>query len=353
MQLGWEGVADTLSTLGTMGCVQASGSNADRRHRHSNANATPSTAKREPSQLRLLKLNAASIDAQTTHDADAAIVADDVAALEDILDAYPALPYKQPWYSRQTNSASGSALHRACELSRSALLQRLLFRGGADAAALVDEDEQTPLHVAVAHGAIECVLSLTSIEGASDCPELTASDRYKMTPLHLACEAGDTRMVELLLYCLTRRTRMSESALNKLRRGSASFVAKRHGHARVVQLLEKGALGKGSGKLDAELLESLSNLPLSPLRDSWSTTADSLALSMGGSNVSMPLPTIHSERGSMAPRAISFDGDDEEAEYARASGGSSNPLSRTPSVSFTVGDARGRADLQDVKEERV
>ena len=57
-----------------------------------------------------------------------------------------------------------------------------------------------------------------------------------MTPFHLACEGGDAELVKLLLGRL-RQAGARESLINDLRRGSANFIAQRHNHADILELL--------------------------------------------------------------------------------------------------------------------
>ena len=85
-------------------------------------------------------------------------------------------------------------LHVAAELGKPEIVG-LLLAAGADCAA-VDEDGQTPLHVAVAHRHAAAVERLTAMQ---PCAELHVTDNYKMSPLHLACEDGDVQIIALLL----------------------------------------------------------------------------------------------------------------------------------------------------------
>lgn len=134
---------------------------------------------------------------------------------------------------------------------------------------MLDEDAQTPLHVAIANGHLAAVERLTRVQ---PCTELHEYDKYKMLPLHLACENGDPEIIKLLL---ARGARVANSPASPTRApapsadgaakmevdsegrspvpkrkqllamqrseigGSAVFIAKQHGHHAVVALLER------------------------------------------------------------------------------------------------------------------
>lgn len=149
----------------------------------------------------------------------------------------------------------------------------------------VDDDMQTPLHVAVANGHVEAVERLTALQ---PCAEMQIIDKYKMLPLHLACEGGDPDVISLLL---ARGARVANSPMSPNRPtpnsaageaaangpaasssasasavpegrspvpkrkqliamqqselgGSAVFIAKQHEHHEVVKLLERAASGE-------------------------------------------------------------------------------------------------------------
>ena len=93
--------------------------------------------------------------------------------------------------------ASGSPLagllHIAAEERHVEILEVLVEAG---APLDVDEDGQTPLHVAVASGHVEAAEVLSREQ---PCLELRVPDKYRMTPLHLACESDEAEMLALVL----------------------------------------------------------------------------------------------------------------------------------------------------------
>ena len=110
-----------------------------------------------------------------------AIENDDAVAAQSLFTAAPSL-------------LKDSLLHTAAESGAAGVIE-VLLRAGSDRASL-DEDLQTPLHVAVANGHLEAAAALTSVQ---PCVELEKKDKYAMLPLHLACEGGDAQLVALLL----------------------------------------------------------------------------------------------------------------------------------------------------------
>jgi len=94
--------------------------------------------------------------------------------------------------------ASGSPLagllHIAAEERHVEILE-VLVEAGAPLDE-VDEDGQTPLHVAVASGHVEAAEVLSREQ---PCLELRVPDKYRMTPLHLACESDEAEMLALVL----------------------------------------------------------------------------------------------------------------------------------------------------------
>jgi len=97
-----------------------------------------------------------------------------------------------------------------------------------------DDDGQTALHCAVAANNLEAVNVLVE---KTPCLELTIEDHYEMTPFHLACEEGDPSVVKALLPPLQRLGLSDPRVVRRLRSGSALFLAQRHGHHAVVELL--------------------------------------------------------------------------------------------------------------------
>lgn len=126
----------------------------------------------------------------TAEDLFGAVAAADVNSIARALADDPAAA------SMRSDSGRGGlgVLHVAAEHGNASVID-LLLAAGADPA-MVNDDGQTPLHIAVAHGHTEAVERLTSKQ---PCEQLRVTDHYKMLPLHLACEDGDPKMVALLL----------------------------------------------------------------------------------------------------------------------------------------------------------
>eukprot|EP00966_Prymnesium_polylepis_P256537 5926299-Prymnesium_polylepis.1 len=82
---------------------------------------------------------------------------------------------------------AGSLLHLAAEAGHTDVAQALLDLGAS--VSTVDDDLQTPLHVAAMNGHTGLVTMLMAaslrVMGGSECRELTLDDKYQMTPFHL------------------------------------------------------------------------------------------------------------------------------------------------------------------------
>ena len=117
---------------------------------------------------------------------DEAIERNDMPAVERFLGAEPT--------PVQVTIAEKKLLHAAAEAGAVDVIRALLAAGAALDAQ--DDDDQTALHVAVANGHAEAVEALTCTQ---PCHELEVYDKYKMLPLHLACEGGSAEIVALLL----------------------------------------------------------------------------------------------------------------------------------------------------------
>ena len=85
-------------------------------------------------------------------------------------------------------------LHIAAEEGHSEITSQLVEAGAR--LSEVDEDGQTPLHVAVASGHVDVVELLTR---SQPCAQIGLADRFKMTPIHLGCEEDNPEMLALLL----------------------------------------------------------------------------------------------------------------------------------------------------------
>ena len=185
-------------------------------------------------------------------------LATDVTLLKAALAATPSLLTQTPWED------SGSILHASAAAGAADAVKLLLDAGASKS--LVDEDGQTPLHHAAAGGHLACVVLLTDTTtqqpqrqqqqeqsqqqqqsqqaspSQSQCEELLLSDKYEMTPYHLACESGHDGVVSHLLGLLETRAAQSPSSharVTQVRRGSALFLAKERGHASIVGLIEQ------------------------------------------------------------------------------------------------------------------
>lgn len=158
----------------------------------------------------------------------AAIEAADAAALAALLDVHPDAGRIWPW------GDAGSLLHAAAEEGGAEIVELLLDKGCADVA-VVDDDGQTALHVAVANGHLDATRALVASPEASGL--LTLRDKFKMSPFHLACEGGDPLIVRLLLSRL-HASGERPSVVRDLRRGSANFLARQHNHRAIVEMLE-------------------------------------------------------------------------------------------------------------------
>merc|ERR1740133_474759 len=157
------------------------------------------------------------------NDVNTAVEEGDSARLQELLDTHPDAVCYAPW------KESASLLHHAAESAERDVMYTIVDFAGPLLHEL-DDDGQTPLHVAVNNGNLDAakVLCATGRIRGAGCKELTIVDKYKMTPLHLACENGDEPMVAHLLTELNRQERASY--VQDLRRGSANFLARQGQH---------------------------------------------------------------------------------------------------------------------------
>lgn len=116
---------------------------------------------------------------------DAAVERDDAIAVTRCLAGAP---------SAAELASRPGLLHLAAE-SNAAEVIAVLVAAGAPLS-YCDDDHQTALHAAVANGHFDAADVLTE---TLPCAELHVVDKYKMLPLHLACENGNPDLIALLL----------------------------------------------------------------------------------------------------------------------------------------------------------
>ncbi|KAJ1630978.1 ankyrin repeat-containing domain protein [Pavlovales sp. CCMP2436] len=160
---------------------------------------------------------------QTADEASAAAEAGDVAALASYC-AQRDIDVDKP-----VDPATGETLlHVASAAGQDASVKMLIDAGCK--LAVLDNDDQNALHYACNEGAVNVarLLVANGIGGA----EINRLDKYQMSPLHLAVEGGHLDMVKFL----TALPQVDE----KIRRGSVSFIAARHEHTAIAELLARG-----------------------------------------------------------------------------------------------------------------
>lgn len=125
------------------------------------------------------------VDPLPADELDAAIARDDALAVTRCLAGAP---------SASELAARPGLLHAAAEANAAEVIAVLVAAGAP--LGYCDDDHQTALHCAVANGHIDAADVLTE---KMPCAELSITDKYKMLPLHLACENGDPDLIALLL----------------------------------------------------------------------------------------------------------------------------------------------------------
>jgi len=127
-----------------------------------------------------------------------------------------------------TLSSGSTLLHVASE---SGQLGAVEFFLNAGASLMVDSDGQTAIHCAALHGHANILAALIEHFNPEARDEVNRRDTYMMTPLHLAVEGGHVDATSYLcsLPHLAARSR----------RDSVHFLALRHGHGRVLKVLEE------------------------------------------------------------------------------------------------------------------
>ena len=241
-----------------------------------------------------------------------------------------------PWTAGGADM-SGSLLHAAAEQGDVELIQLFLQTAGSAIAAIVDEDGQSALHVAVLHGHVEAARALMVEHWPGyGCAELLLYDNYRMTPFHLACEGGDPAMVELILAELATQPKLTPEAVAELKRGSAIFLARRGNHKEVVGMLEslRDSACTGSSSRTGSYRRGVPSSPSCgwagwSWRSSCSTTCSTPSLYRSTSNLASTL----SQRSPHSPARTGFSG--------------MVPLAPLPSASMRPGSGgRGLAYLR-------
>jgi len=128
-------------------------------------------------------------------------------------------------------------LHLAAEEGRVGAVKLLLSLGAA--VETMDQDLQTPLHLAAAGGHLAVVQVLAPEK--LNCAEILQEDKYKMTPWHLAVESGNFDLVSYLLSAFPQNIKRRE------RTGTALFMAHRGNYNEIVRLLESPGETTASG----------------------------------------------------------------------------------------------------------
>ena len=116
---------------------------------------------------------------------DAAVERDDAVAVTRCLAGAP---------SAAELASRPGLLHLAAEHNAAEVIAVLVAAGAP--LSYCDDDHQTALHAAVANGHFDAADVLTE---KLPCAELHVVDKYKMLPLHLACEHGNPDLIALLL----------------------------------------------------------------------------------------------------------------------------------------------------------
>lgn len=158
----------------------------------------------------------------SAQEASAAAEAGDAAALA----AYFARPGVEP--SVPIDPSTGETLLHVSAAAGQAPCVKACIGAGCKLAVL-DNDEQNAMHYAANEGHLEVAKLLVS-EGLP-AEELNRLDKYQMSPLHLAVEGGHLELVRFLTAL--------PHADEKIRRGSVTFIAQRHEHADIVELLQR------------------------------------------------------------------------------------------------------------------
>jgi len=136
--------------------------------------------------------------------------------------------------------AEGEAVNEPVDVSTGETLLHVASAAGQEACvqalidarcklAVLDNDDQNALHYACNEGHLDTAKLL--IGAGIGAEELNRLDKYQMSPLHLAVEGGHLELVRFLTGL--------PQADEKIRRGSVTFIAQRHEHNAIVDLLQR------------------------------------------------------------------------------------------------------------------
>ncbi|KAG8465037.1 hypothetical protein KFE25_012400 [Diacronema lutheri] len=130
--------------------------------------------------------------------------------------------------NKPVDPATGETLLHVASAGGQEASVRALIQAGCKLAVL-DNDDQNALHYACNEGHLAIARLL--VQNGIGASELNRLDKYQMSPLHLAVEGGHLELVRFLTSL--------PHADEKIRRGSVTFIAQRHDHAAIVDLLSR------------------------------------------------------------------------------------------------------------------
>lgn len=171
-----------------------------------------------------------------------------------------------------TLSTGSTLLHVAAESGQLGVVQFLIDSG---AALMVDSDGQNALHSAAVSGHASVIAALIEAYGPAAAQEVNRRDQYRMTPLHLAVEGGHLAATSYLVSL--------PQLAGRSRRDSIHFIALRHGHRRVLKVLEENTPETPPETPSPQLAPQVKHAPLSSLH---TLTNDARTEGDGGSSFS-------------------------------------------------------------------
>ncbi|KAL9646692.1 hypothetical protein ABK040_001115 [Willaertia magna] len=129
-----------------------------------------------------------------------------------------------------------SPLHRTCSKNQSNILSHLLEANVHLDFKIKDKVQATPLHLAAANNAIDCILILTTVKGAKHLVEIR--DCYGKTPFHVAFRFRNYEAMKILIQAFGNdivnvKSLSSESCLH--------IAAKEHDLKAIKFLIDNGA----------------------------------------------------------------------------------------------------------------